>query len=100
MFLNNKLGRRLTGRSGNDFPKPLSTISPGQMVEIVELDAGRELWTRMESMGIFPDSQAKVLTNYGFGPLLLALGDNRIILGRGIAEKVIVQPCQTSKEFL
>lgn len=95
MFLNNKLGRRITGKSGNDLPKPLSTISPGQMVEIVELDAGGELWTRLESMGIFPDSQAKVLSNYGFGPLLLALGDNRIILGRGMAEKVIVQIYQS-----
>lgn len=75
-----------------DTLQSLSLIKPGETVEIIDIASGIELWTRLESMGLFPECHAQVLTNYGQGPLLLSLGDNRIMVGRGMAEKIIVKP--------
>jgi ferrous iron transport protein A len=94
MYIDQKQGVRVIGNSGDDVPLPLSRIQPGKLVQIVDLDAGRELWTRLESMGVFPCAEVTVLANHNHGPLLLALGDSRIMLGRGMADKVIVQPIQ------
>jgi Fe2+ transport system protein FeoA len=94
MFKINKGTKNIYGISGNDLPLPLSRVKPGLRIEIVELDAGRELWSRLTSMGLCPCTEAVVLNNNSRGPLLLSLGEHRIILGRGMAEKVIVQPCK------
>ncbi len=91
MLTNYKRKKRIFRRCADDFRQPLSDILPGQRVEIVGFDAGKDLWTRLESMGLFPGSEITVLTNHSHGPILLALGEKRIMLGRGMAERIIVQ---------
>lgn len=94
MFVKRRTAKGVAADVGAEQPQPLAGMAPGRRIVIVDLDAGRELWLRLESMGIFPDIEATVMSNYNHGPLLLAVGDNRIMLGRGMAEKVIVQPCE------
>jgi Fe2+ transport system protein FeoA len=43
-------------------------------------------------MGVVPGAVLEILRQNGRGPVLIALGESRLALGRGIAEKILVEP--------
>jgi ferrous iron transport protein A len=69
---------------------PLTMIKPGQRVKLVGITAGRRLRHRLTELGLTPGVELKVMQDKG-GPLLLAVHDTRLALGRGMAHKIIVQ---------
>jgi Fe2+ transport system protein FeoA len=52
--------------------------------------AGKVLSRRLAEMGLTPGVQLEVLQDQG-GPLLLAVRDSRLALGRGMAHKIFVE---------
>ncbi|MFC1976308.1 ferrous iron transport protein A [Chloroflexota bacterium] len=70
---------------------PLTMVKPGQRVKLVDIAAGRRLRHRLTELGLTPGVELKVMQDEG-GPLLLAVHDTRLALGRGMAHKIIVQP--------
>ncbi len=71
-------------------PIPLTHIPVGKLVRLVEIKGGREITHRLVEMGLTPGVEFKILQDAG-GPLLLAIRDSRIALGRGMAFRVLVQ---------
>lgn len=71
-------------------PIPLTHIPVGQLVQLVEIKGGREITHRLVEMGLTPGVEIKIMQDAG-GPLLLAIRDSRIALGRGMAFRVLVQ---------
>lgn len=71
-------------------PKSLITVANGESAFIVGLDAGHKATARLESLGIIPGTEISVLTNNTVGPLLVVVGEGRVIVERGIASKVLV----------
>ena len=71
--------------------KQLSDVSEGKEVKVVGCRAGRMLKVRLEGLGIVPGRSLKVLQNRGKGPLLLEVMGRKIGIGRGQAEKIIVE---------
>ena len=69
--------------------KTLKAISAGQCVFVVAIDAGAKARTRLESLGIIPGIEVDILSN-GQGPMLVGVGESRVMVERGIAEKVLV----------
>jgi Fe2+ transport system protein FeoA len=69
---------------------PLAMVGPGQAVKLVKVVAGRVLCRRLAEMGLTPGVQLEVLQDQG-GPLLLAVRDSRLALGRGMAHKILVE---------
>jgi ferrous iron transport protein A len=69
---------------------PLAMVGAGQMVKLVKVAAGRVLCRRLAEMGLTPGVHLEVLQDQG-GPLLLAVRDSRLALGRGMAQKIIVE---------
>lgn len=69
---------------------PLSSIKAGQKVRIVLIDAGRGLNSRLASMGLLPNTQVTVLRNGSPGPLVVSVRDSKMVLGRGMADKIMV----------
>lgn len=61
-------------------------------------DGGHRMIHRLNQMGFHAGSRVKVMRNDGPGPILLAVGDSRIALGRGIASKVMVLPDGAGEE--
>jgi ferrous iron transport protein A len=47
---------------------------------------------RLAGLGLTVGAMVEVLQNYGRGPLIVAVRDTRIALGRGQADKVLVEP--------
>ena len=70
----------------------LSTVPSDAEVELVRIDAGRGLVARLAAMGLVPGVTLRVLNNAGRGPFVLAVRSGRIVLGRGVARKVMVAP--------
>lgn len=69
---------------------PLTIIQTGRRVKLVSIDAGEGLEGRLASLGLVPGAEVEVMSNLTRGPVILLLGESRIMLGRGMAEKIRV----------
>jgi len=69
---------------------PVSFISQGKTVEVMQLLGGVSFLKKLKEMGILPGSILEVLQNNG-GPVMLGLGNSRVALGQGIAKKIYVK---------
>ncbi len=69
---------------------PLSMVSPGEKVKIIEFNGGGQLRKRLSDMGISIGQEIEVL-NRG-GPLIVSVKGSRVALGKGLAQKVMVRP--------
>lgn len=59
------------------------------------LEGGRQLVSRLASMGLAEEASLVVLQNTGYGAILVMVRDTRIALGRGEAAKVFVEQSTT-----
>ena len=55
-------------------------------------DRGHRLVHRLNHMGLIPGAQVMVMRNNAPGPVIVAVRDTRLCLGRGVANKVMVRP--------
>ena len=70
---------------------PLTMVRPGQKVKLLAVNAGRGLKSRLASMGLVPGVELVVMNSAFAGPLLVSVKDSRIMLGRGLAQKIMVR---------
>jgi ferrous iron transport protein A len=76
---------------------PLSMLPVGTKGKITELYGGRGLIRRLSSMGFAPGTEVTVIHSHAShnprhgGPLVVEVKDSRIVLGRGVAMKIMVQ---------
>ena len=73
-------------------PRPLSTIQEGVAVRLVKVHAGKRLNYRLAELGLTPGVEITILRDTG-GPMLLCFRDCRLAIGKGIAHKMQVLPC-------
>lgn len=71
---------------------PLSLIDTGRKVRLHVVCAGRELSARLTSMGLVPGTELEVISKSAKGPLVVSVGDTRLVLGRGMVSKILVSP--------
>lgn len=69
--------------------KTLKSVVAGDNAFVVAVDAGFNAKIRLESLGIIPGVEVEVLSN-SQGPMLVSVGEGRVMVERGIAEKVLV----------
>jgi len=72
---------------------PLTMVGLGQPVRLAGVDAGQGLQRRLVSMGLVPGAVLEVLSSSVGGPVVVAVNQTRIMLGRGMAHKIRV--CET-----
>jgi ferrous iron transport protein A len=68
----------------------LSAVHGGESARIRQLAGGQLLMSRLAPLGFIPGARLRVLQNLGRGPLLVAVYDTRVALGRGEADKILV----------
>jgi len=71
---------------------PLSTLPDGTAARLVMVQGGRGLRSRLTAMGLRAGAAIRVVHNGDRGPFVVAAGEARIVLGRGMARKVLVVP--------
>ncbi len=69
--------------------KTLNSVEAGGSALVVGIRAGSKAQSRLESLGLVPGTMVEVLNNGG-GPMLVCVGEGRVVVERGIAEKVLV----------
>ena len=74
--------------------QPLSCVPPGEEATIEALAGGRGLQSRLISMGLKVGSKVRVIRGGAgtWGPILVALGQVRLAIGRGMADRIVVCP--------
>ncbi len=81
-------GRRAHFEGGD---KRLTALRPGQRAEVSGIDAGARARVRLAALGLILGSYVRVVANPVIGPLLLSVGESRIMVERGVADKVLIQ---------
>ncbi len=79
------------GVPGGKPPRRLSEVEAGQRVRIVRIEAGRDLNSRLAAMGLTRDVEISVISNSRGGPFVVAVKDSKVMLGRRMTEKILVQ---------
>jgi ferrous iron transport protein A len=69
---------------------PLTHTRPGQRIRVSAVDAGQGLRSRLCAMGLTPGMSAHVIA-IGSGPVILDVLGTRLVLGQGMAAKVLVR---------
>ena len=69
----------------------LSRVDPGKDVTLIDINGGRGIRSKLYNMGLVPGVNLRVLNRNGQGPVMIAVKDSRLALGRGMAEKIIVE---------
>lgn len=70
--------------------RPLSMVRAGETVKIARIEAGRGLNSRLASMGLMPNVQITVVKNAHPGPFVISIKNSKMMLGRGMANKIMV----------
>jgi len=70
---------------------PLIYAKPGEQLQIKEIAGGAGAKMRLLTMGLRKGDKIEVITNNGHGQLAIAADLKRYVLGRGLAEKIMVE---------
>ncbi len=70
---------------------PLSLAKPGERLVIKEIHGGSGAKMRLLTMGLRTDDKIEVINNNSQGQLAIAADLKRYVLGRGLAEKIMVE---------
>ncbi len=68
---------------------PLSIVQQGRKVKLVCVDQCEGLAGRLAALGLVPGVEFEIVKSAP-GPLILAVGETRLMIGRGMAEKIRV----------
>ena len=70
----------------------LLDVSPGSSARVVEFGGGKILRRKLTQYGIYPGDCLRLVRKAPLGgPILVVCNDREIALGRGVAEKIIVE---------
>jgi Fur family ferric uptake transcriptional regulator len=70
---------------------PLTLAKPGERLVIKEISGGAGAKMRLLTMGLRTDDKIEVITNNSQGQVAIAADLKRYVLGRGLAEKIMVE---------
>ncbi len=71
---------------------PLMAAKQGEVLVVKSFKGGTRSRMRLMSMGLRVGDRIDVISNLNQGQLVIALDFKRLVLGRGLAEKIMVQP--------
>ncbi len=70
---------------------PLTLAKPGERLVIKEISGGSGAKMRLLTMGLRTEDKIEVITNNSQGQMAIAADLKRYVLGRGLAEKIMVE---------
>jgi ferrous iron transport protein A len=77
---------------GDNGTYPLVLASPGEKVRLVTICGGRTFRKRLADLGLNIGMDFEIIQHDGFGPLILGVKDSRLMIGRGMAHRIFVEP--------
>lgn len=77
--------------SSSSVSMPLPLANPGEPVRVTAFAQGRDVEKRLAGMGLTLGCELHLLQHEG-GNLVVAVGNTRLALGHGLAQKILVTP--------
>jgi ferrous iron transport protein A len=72
--------------------KPLADMAPGEEGEIIALEGGEKLKSRLRALGLAKGQRIRNMSRIGWGgPLVVLVNRAQIAIGRGTARKILVR---------
>ena len=71
---------------------PLILLEPGRSGRVIDVIAGAGLKRRLLAMGFLPGEVVQVVQNLGSAVLVRLSSGVMVVLSRGIAQKILVEP--------
>ena len=68
----------------------LTRLQVAEIGIVKRLGGGRGIVGRLAALGFTPNAEVVMVQNFGHGPVIVALRDTRIALGRGQASRIQV----------
>ncbi|MCG9479042.1 MAG: ferrous iron transport protein A [Actinomycetia bacterium] len=69
---------------------PLASVKPNIEMTIVNIAGGYGIRRKLADMGLVPGTKVKVVSRNMLGPVILAVRNYRLAIGRGVASKIMV----------
>ncbi|HOJ86399.1 MAG TPA: FeoA domain-containing protein [Elusimicrobiales bacterium] len=60
-------------------------------LKVVQINGGHNILKKLNSMGIFEGSWIEKVVSYEHGPIIVKVMNSRLAIGRGMAEKIMVE---------
>lgn len=70
---------------------PLTAVPPGKDVVVVSITGGRGMQAKLTDMGLYQGISLRVIQCAGRGPCVILFYNTRLILGHGMAQKILVK---------
>ncbi len=70
---------------------PLAMATPGEEISVAGVRAGFGLQRRLADMGLTPGVNIRVINSQAPGPVIIDLRGSRLVLGHGVAQKILVK---------
>lgn len=77
-------------------PTPLVMAKPGERLVLADFNGGVGARMRLLSMGLRLGDEIEVISNSNRGQMAIAADYKRYVLGRGLAQKILVEPVKSS----
>jgi len=68
----------------------LTDVRSGEKVRVAKVDGGLRVTSLLSDLGIFAGTEIELIRGNGRGPVIIRIGPSRLALGRGVAEKIVV----------
>jgi ferrous iron transport protein A len=69
---------------------PLTMVARG-MVRVLRVEGGFGMMDKLKPMGILPGENIEIIRNDSSGPLIISVKGSRLVIGRGMAQKIHVR---------
>lgn len=71
---------------------PLAHLKPGTRARVTGTRRGHSQIHRLASLGLTPGSELVMITGAPHGPVIVEVRGARYIIGRGMAQNILVEP--------
>lgn len=69
----------------------LSNARVGESVKLIAIHGGTQIRRRLADLGLNTGMTVKIINGIEAGPMILSVKDSRLAIGRGMAEKIVVE---------
>ena len=76
----------------------LAHLASGRQARIESVHGGRGFVSRLAALGFVPGQEITMVQNYRRGPIIVVVKGARVALGRGEADRIIVQEVREASQ--
>jgi ferrous iron transport protein A len=69
---------------------PLAMAGTGRKVRLIAVNGGRAVCSHLAALGLIPGVEVEIKRNAPGGPFVLGIKGGQLVLGRGMAQKILV----------